>query len=424
MPTSLPKPVLVASAVVLAAGLACSALAPNPSAAMTATPTPPANILPPEFATLLPPEFATLLPPDFTFQPGVTPTPFVYTPPSGTLPPPAATLPAAPPNVLANEEQLLIRLYEQVSPGVVSIQTQGSSPLDAGQGSGFVIDRDGHIVTNQHVIANATRIEVRFADGTRALGRVLGADQDSDLAVVKVDVPANRLTPLPLADSSQVKVGQRVVAIGNPFGLSGTMTLGIVSGLGRSLSSRRVTAGGNFTAPDMIQTDAPVNPGNSGGPLLNLNGEVIGVNRAIATETGVNSGIAYAISSNTARQIVPFLIRDGRFVYPYLGISSLEELTLDLQNQLGLPQARGAYVTSVVPNGPAAQAGLRGDSGSSGQPRGNGDLIIAINGTPVNVFSDLIAYLVLNTRPGDTVTLTVLRQGQQRDFQVTLGERP
>jgi len=327
--------------------------------------------------------------------------------------------------ITSTEEQALMDLYQRVNLSVVAIVIEGDG--GDGLGSGFVIDAEGHIVTNHHVVEGAGNIEVDFSSGLKARARVLGTDPDSDLAVIKVDVPADQLTPIPLGDSDQVQVGQRVFAVGNPFGLSGTMTVGIISGLGRTLESTRITEGvGRFSAPDIIQTDAAINPGNSGGPLINLKGEVIGVNKAIESETGTNSGVGFAIAANTVKQIVPFLINDGEFVYPYLGVSSLPEVSLRLQEQLDLPTANGAYVTSVTPDGPADQGGLRADSAPvDGQGfNGDGDLIVAIDGRPVQVFSDLLSYLVNHTRPGQVVTLTVLREGKQMEVEVTLGERP
>jgi 2-alkenal reductase len=334
------------------------------------------------------------------------------------------TVPAAAPvNLISSsEEQTLIDLYTRVNPAVVAIQVSYGG-VGGSQGSGFLYDLDGHIVTNHHVVEDAAFIEVDFPTGDRAEAEVVGLDPDADLAVIRVAAVPPGVQPLPLADSDSVSVGQRAIAIGNPFGEAGTMTLGIVSAKGRSLTGNRAGENGRFTSPDIIQTDAPINPGNSGGPLLNMSGEVIGVNRAIATENGVNSGVGYAIPANAVRQIVPYLIRDGRFVYPFLGLTSGPELSLLLQRELDLPQASGAYVTSVTPGGPAAAAGLRGDSGQN-QANGDGDLIIAIDGQPVEVFEDMIAYMIYNRRPGDTVTLTVLRDGDQRDFQVELGERP
>jgi 2-alkenal reductase len=352
--------------------------------------------------------------------------------PTGPTQPPPAVLPtitpAAPPDQppASSQEQVLADLYARVNPSVVAIVATAGA-LEGSQGSGFVFDADGHIVTNFHVVEGAEDIEVDFASGQKFRGTAIGTDADADLAVIRIEAPAEVLVPLPLADSNLVRVGQQVVAIGNPFGLAGTMTVGFISGLGRSLESLRTVPelGGTFSAPDIIQTDAAINPGNSGGPLINLQGEVIGINKAIETESGVNSGVGYAIASNTVRQIVPYLITDGRFVYPYLGITALEELSLDAQEALGLPQATGAYVSSVTPGGPSEQAGLRGDSGfEAGQPAGDGDLIIAIDGQPVVVFSDLMSYLVNNTRPGQEVTLTLLREGQQIDVPVTLGQRP
>jgi 2-alkenal reductase len=207
------------------------------------------------------------------------------------------------------------------------------------------------------------------------------------------------------------------------------MTVGIISGLGRTVDSTRVSAVGGFSAPDIIQTDAAINPGNSGGPLINLLGEVIGVNKAIEpSDFGANSGVGFAVASNTVRQIAPYLIEDGAFVYPYLGISSLDDISLSLQEELNLPQTRGAYVTSIVAGGPAARSGLRGDAssdcGNFGNCAGGGDLIVAIDGSEVDVFSDVLSYLVNHARPGQEVTLTVLREGQTAEVKVVLGERP
>ena len=340
-----------------------------------------------------------------------------------SAPPPTAAVAAAPP-VTASEEQLLIDLYQRVNPSVVAILVEDQT--GGALGTGFVIDTEGHVVTNFHVVEGAQQIEVDFPSGFKTRGQVLGTDADSDLAVIKMDTLPEQLIPVPLGDSDQVQVGQRVVAIGNPFGLSGTMTIGIVSGLGRTLQSVRTTESGAFSAPDIIQTDAAINRGNSGGPLLNLQGEVIGVNKALESETGFNAGIGFAVASNTVKQVVPYLIKDGKFVYPYLGIRALDELSLSAQERSKLPQASGAYVTSVVPGGPSDQAGVQADSASetAADFNGDGDLIIAIDGREVRVFSNLLSYLVNHTRPGQEVTLTVLRGGEKVDVKVTLGERP
>jgi len=325
------------------------------------------------------------------------------------------------------QQEALVALYENVNPGTVAILT------DSGQGSGFVYDSLGHVVTNYHVIEGANTVEVRFTSGFMAYGTVIGTDLDSDLAVIKVDAPAGELFPLPLGDSDSLKVGQTVVAIGNPFGLESTMTVGIISALGRTLDSERASPDGNFfTAGDIIQTDAAINPGNSGGPLFNITGEVIGINRAIRTTNftearePVNSGIGFAISVNIVKRVVPVLIEQGEYNYPYLGISSMDTLSLDMIEALGLTQFTGAYVTNVVPGGPADQAGIKAGTTSSsipGLPKG-GDLIIAIDGNAIRTFDEMLAYLITNKGPGDLVVLTVLRGEEQVDVSITLGERP
>jgi len=336
---------------------------------------------------------------------------------------------------LVSQQDRMVAIYDQVSPGVVTIQTSQSDGTPVGLGSGWVYSADGYIVTNQHVIEGADKFEVDFPSGDKAFGNVVGTDLDSDLAVIKVDVPAAVLHPLTLGDSDQLKVGQIVVAIGNPFGLNGTMTTGIVSALGRTLQSNREAPGGSgsyFSAGDIIQTDAALNPGNSGGPLLNLNGEVVGVNRAIRTTSTTtngdpaNSGIGFAISINIVRRVVPYLIQDGKYDYPYLGITSIDDLPLQYLQELGLTQYTGAYVTSVTPGSPADQAGLRaGTKATSIQGlEANGDLIIAIDGHTVLHFDDLLKYLFNNKSPGETVVLTVLRGDQQVDLTLTLGKRP
>jgi 2-alkenal reductase len=335
----------------------------------------------------------------------------------------------------------LSELYQRVNPGVVTIWTYADigGPHDeltpTGQGSGFVIDTNGHIVTNQHVIAGADSIEVALPSGYHFWAEVIGTDPDSDLALVRINTPPSLLNPLPLGDSDFVQVGDYVVAIGNPFGLSGTMTSGIVSAIGRTLDSERdAPTGGVFSAGAIIQTDAAINPGNSGGPLLNLNGEVIGVNRAIRTEnftsTGdpTNSGVGFAVPVNIVRRVAPYLIADGSYSYPYLGISSIsgDSLNLPVLEFLGLPEnARGAYVTCVTPGGPAEDAGLvgSGDCGPNELSRG-GDLITTIDDVRISDFSDLISYLIMKTEPGMEITLTILRDNQEVEIPLTVGARP
>ena len=329
------------------------------------------------------------------------------------------------------EEDILVNIYEKSNPGVVAIQVLSES--GNGLGSGFVIDKDGHIITNYHVIEGATDLEVDFPSGYKTRGEVIGIDTDSDLAVVKVSAPSEELNPLPLGDSSEIKVGQTVVAIGSPFRFNGTMTTGIVSSLGRTLNSIRTAPGGSFfTAGDIIQTDAAINPGNSGGPLLNLMGEVIGVNRAIETyninaeEDPLNSGIGFAIAINTVKRVVPFLISEGSYDYPYLGISSLSEINLLQQEALGLPQSNGAYVTTVTPDSPADQAGIRGGTDPTDilNLYTGGDLIVAIDGRFIMTFSDLLSYLIQEKSPGDQVTFTIMRDNQEIQLDLILGKRP
>jgi S1-C subfamily serine protease len=352
----------------------------------------------------------------------------VSTPDSSIIP-----LPDLPPLDLdlADRDTLLTELYKRVSPGVVSILVEFAEGVSAG--SGFVFDKDGHIVTNYHVVEGADQVEVDFPSGYKGRGEVIGTDLDSDLAVIKVAAPEEVLLPLLIGNSDDVNVGQTVIAIGNPFGLSGTMTIGIVSAKGRTLESLRQTEGGSFfTAGDIIQTDAAINPGNSGGPLINLNGEVVGVNRAIrttgATVTGdpLNSGIGFAISSNIVLRVVPALIEDGAYDYPYLGVTSREDLTLDMIEELGLARQTGAYITSVTPGGPADMAGLQGGNQPTSFPglAKGGDLIIAIDGKPVMSFGEMLSYLINNKGPGDQVKLIVLRDGEEKEVALTLGRRP
>ncbi|MBK7452903.1 MAG: trypsin-like peptidase domain-containing protein [Anaerolineales bacterium] len=327
----------------------------------------------------------------------------------------------------ASQSGGLVALYENVSPGTVAIIT------DQGQGSGFVYDGQGHVITNFHVVEGATTIEVRFMSGFMAYGTLVGTDTDSDLAIVKVDAPAEELHPLPLGDSDALKVGQTVVAIGNPFGLDGTMTVGIISALGRTLDAIHETPDGRpFTAGDIIQTDAAINPGNSGGPLFNTNGEVVGINRAIRTVSStsagepVNSGIGFAISVNMVKRVAPVLIETGKYDYPFLGISSMDSLSLEVVKELGLNSFTGAYVTEVVSGGPADQAGIRPASTSTGITGlfSGGDLIVAIDGRDIRTFDELLAYLITNKGPGDTVTLTVLRGSEKVDVPIKLDKRP
>jgi len=330
------------------------------------------------------------------------------------------------------DENVYSSLYEAVNQGIASI-TVYSDNLVIGQGSGFLFDTEGHILTNYHVIEGASEIEVAFANGSRERAILVGEDLDSDIAVIKTISRLDDVAPLPLGSSDAIKVGEYVAAIGNPYGLSGTMTVGIISARGRLLDSMRAApSGGFFTAPDLIQTDAAINPGNSGGPLLNLTGEVIGINRAIRTNDAgdgmiSNTGIGFAVPIDIVKRVVPYLIRDGKYDYPYLGIVSRETLTLFDKELLGFDSAvSGAYVIDVSPNGPAEIAGIQGaniDDLFEDLPVG-GDLIIAMNGEAIRSFSDLLAYLVTNTSPGDTVELTILRGEDELVLPVVLTKRP
>ena len=325
---------------------------------------------------------------------------------------------------------LLADLYDQVAPSVVNIQVtatrspeilpgfpfgeQGQAPVQ-GQGSGFIYDNDGHIVTNNHVIEDATAITVYFSNGMWADAELVATDPSADLAVLKVTPPEGvTWQPLPLAAANSLRVGYSVLALGSPFGLEETMTVGVVSALGRSLPTDRTLGGGStYSLPDVIQTDTAINPGNSGGPLLNLNGEVVGVNFAINSTSGSSSGVGFAIPVSVVEKVVPSLIADDSYQYAYLGISGATINDIVAEEQNLEDNTLGVYVAEVVPGGPAADAGV--------QPN---DVIVAIDDQPVSQFEQMISYLFQATEPGQTVTLRILRDGQESTVDVTLQARP
>jgi 2-alkenal reductase len=374
---------------------------------------------------------------------------------------PASQSAAADSDIVAAYEQVLIDLYRDVLPSVVNIRVtkkvdlSGVDPFNLdpdrfsrpdepdseaepeadpedpheffnqGGGSGFVWDQAGHIVTNHHVVNNATEIEVIFADETRAKAEIVGSDPDADLAVIKVDLPAAALIPVKLGDSDELQVGQLSIAIGNPFGQDFTMTSGIVSGVERTIRS----GNGPYSIPEVIQTDAPINPGNSGGPLLTWQGEVIGINTQIVSRSGSSSGVGFAVPINIAKRVIPTLIEGQVFEYAWLGISG-NTLTAEAVIFRDLASGtKGALIMAVAEDGPADEAGLDGrnrDSGvESDEFRFGGDIITAIDSQPITDMDDLISYLVGETRPGETVTLDVIRaDGAEEQVEVTLGVRP
>lgn len=290
-----------------------------------------------------------------------------------------------------------------------------------GSGSGLIIDTRGHILTNNHVIRDAQKLEVTLVDGSKWPAKLVGTDPDTDLAVLKINAPPEKLKPLSFGDSKKLQVGQKVLAIGNPFGLGLTLTTGIISSLGRTIRSEVGT-----TIEDVIQTDASINPGNSGGPLLNSEGEIIGVNTAILSPTGVSVGIGFAIPVNTAKRIASELMAKGFVSYPYLG-AVVHTIIPQFAKALDLKSEKGAMVVEVTPGGPADKAGLKGANkqaqiGNFLHPVG-GDIIIQVDQSEVKEAEDLIKYL-RERKIGDVVTFKILRDGKTRDVKVTLQERP
>ncbi len=326
------------------------------------------------------------------------------------------------------DEENNISIYRRVGPGVVNITSVVIerdfffNPIPReGAGSGSIIDTSGHVLTNHHVIRDSTRLEVTLSDESKWPARFVGADPDNDLAVIKIDVPKEKLTVIPMGDSSRLKVGQKVLAIGNPFGLGQTLTTGIISSLARSIRSEA-----GVLIQDVIQTDAAINPGNSGGPLLDSTGKIIGINSAIISPTGASVGIGFAIPVNTAKRIVPELIKKGYVSYPWIG-ASVYPLIPEFAKFLDLKVERGAVISKVVRGGPADRAGLRG--GDRQVRVGNslilvgGDVIVEMDGKEVLSSDDLIR-MIRDHRPRESVELKVLRNGKFLRIKVTLGEKP
>ncbi len=357
---------------------------------------------------------------------------FVLIPPPTINPPPQIIVTNGHgPSIVGEETSLpvtrdlsLIQIFERTEEGVVQVNVHRISDVLGvnGVGSGFVFDKNGHIITNEHVVENADIVTVTFLDGRSYNAEVVGVDAATDIAVIKVNADPSLLKPLHIGDSSNLKVGMGVAAIGNPFGLSGTMTSGIVSALGRLLPQET-----GFSIPDVIQTDAAINPGNSGGPLLNSRAEVVGINTAIQSATGEFTGVGFSIPSNTIAKIVPKLIADGAYSHPWVGISG-RDINPALATALNLVDARGFLIVNVVEGSPAEKAGLKGSDETKEvdgveYPFG-GDVILAVDGKIVRQIDDILIHLQRYKSVGDEMVLEVLRDGRVTNFVVELDERP
>ena len=318
-------------------------------------------------------------------------------------------------------EYSLIDIFEKSEASIVQVSVvRGES--DGGMGSGFVYSDEGYVITNQHVVQDAERVMITFLDGEAYIGNVIGTDRDLDIAVVKVEPTNTYLQPIKIGDSSKLKVGEKIAAIGNPFGLSGSMTSGIVSQMGRLLPQET-----GYSIPDVIQTDAAINPGNSGGPLINMKGEVVGINTAIQSATGEFSGIGFAVPANTVKKVVPVLIQDGEFKHPWMGISGTD-VDPELAEVRGLNSSKGFLVVSVIEGSPAETAGLLGvteTKETDGREFAlDGDIILSIDGETVRKISDILVHLQREKSVGDEMVLSVIRGGEILELTMVLEERP
>ncbi len=318
-------------------------------------------------------------------------------------------------------EYSLIDIFEKSEESIVQVSVlRGES--DGGMGSGFVYSDEGYVITNQHVVQDAEKVMITFLDGEAYIGNVVGSDRDLDIAVVKVQPTNTYLQPIKIGDSSKLKVGEKIAAIGNPFGLSGSMTSGIVSQMGRLLPQES-----GYSIPDVIQTDAAINPGNSGGPLINMKGEVVGINTAIQSATGEFSGIGFAVPSNTVKKVVPVLIEKGEFSHPWMGISGTD-VDPELAEVRDLKSSKGFLVVSVIEGSPAETAGLLGVTETKeidGREFAlDGDIILSIDGETVRKISDILVHLQREKSVGDEMILTVNRNGEMLELTMVLEERP
>ena len=318
----------------------------------------------------------------------------------------------------------LIEIFEKSEPGVVRVNIQRNQTENetGGVGSGFVFDKQGHIITNAHVVKDATKTIVTFLDGRSYNAEIIGVDEYTDIGVIKVNADLKLLNPLSLGDSSNLQVGEPITAIGNPFGLSGSMTSGIISQMGRLLPSDS-----GFQIPDVIQTDAAINPGNSGGPLLNMRGEIVGINTAIQSTTGEFTGVGFAIPSQTVAKIVPTLISDGKYKHPWIGISGTD-IDLEMANVMELENTLGFLIITVIEDSPASDAGLIG-SNKMIEVEGReysigGDIIISVDGIDVRKIDDILIHLQRGKAVGDEMVLEVLRDGRTTNVTIVLQERP
>ncbi|MDH3766672.1 MAG: trypsin-like peptidase domain-containing protein [Nitrosopumilus sp.] len=325
---------------------------------------------------------------------------------------------------LYSESLSLIEIFEKSEPGVVRVNVQRNETTEVigGIGSGFVFDKKGHIITNAHVVKDAVKVVVTFLDGRSYNAEIIGTDEFTDLAIIKVNADLVLLHPLSIGDSSNLKVGEQIAAIGNPFGLSGSMTSGIISQLGRLLPS-----GAGYSIPDVIQTDAAINPGNSGGPLLNMRGEIVGINTAIQSATGEFTGVGFSIPSQTVAKIVPTLIEKGEYKHPWIGISG-RDIDPDMANVLNLKDAIGFLIITVVDDSPASNAGLIGSDKTIevegvNYPIG-GDVILSVDGIEVRKIDDILIHLQRAKTVGSEMTLEILRDGRTINVTIVLQERP